>query len=245
MVWRGDRVLLIRRGKPPRAGQWSLPGGAQQLGETLREAMTREVREETGLELTDVRLLTTVDLIEREPDGRVRYHYTLVDFTAEAPDGRAGGGRRRRRGGWFALDELAGLGLWSETLRIIGEAAALRGGPRTAVVSPWLLGEALAVGEHAGEVAQGVLVLAAADAGEVAGELQQHALLRHQLAGLGLVAPLGIDVLEEVADLDPQRLGDLVQPAGRDAVDAGLVLVGLLVGHADQLGHLLLGQARA
>ena len=53
VVWRGERVLLIRRGKPPRAGQWSLPGGAQQLGETLLEAVTREVREETGLELVD------------------------------------------------------------------------------------------------------------------------------------------------------------------------------------------------
>ena len=107
VVWRGDRVLLIRRGKPPRAGQWSLPGGAQQLGETLREAITREVREETGLELAELRLLTTVDLIEREPDGRVRYHYTLVDFTAEAPAGEplagddAVGGRlvRARRAG--------------------------------------------------------------------------------------------------------------------------------------------------
>ena len=89
VVWRGDRVLLIRRGKPPRAGQWSLPGGAQQLGETLLEAMTREVREETGLIVEGIQLLTTVDLIEREPDGRVRYHYTLVDFTAEAPVGEA------------------------------------------------------------------------------------------------------------------------------------------------------------
>jgi 8-oxo-dGTP diphosphatase len=49
VVWRGDSVLLIRRGKPPRLGQWSLPGGAQQLGETLEEAIAREVREETGL----------------------------------------------------------------------------------------------------------------------------------------------------------------------------------------------------
>ena len=55
--------------------------------------------------------------------------------------------------------------------------------------------------------------------------------------------PLGLDILEEVADLDAQRLGDLVQPAGRDAVEAGLVLVRLLAGHADQLGRLLQGEA--
>lgn len=126
VVWRGPRVLLIRRGKPPRAGQWSLPGGAQQLGETLREAISREVREETGLALADLRLLTTVDLVEREPGGRVRYHYTLVDFTAEAPDGEATAGDDAAAVAWFELDRLAELGLWSETLRIIGEAAALR-----------------------------------------------------------------------------------------------------------------------
>ena len=78
--------------------------------------------------------------------------------------------------------------------------------------------------------------------GEVTGELQQHALLWHQLGGLELAAPLGLDILEEVADLDAQGLGDLVEPAGRDTVDAGLVLVGLLVGDPDQLRHLLLGQ---
>src|SRR3954451_6458567 len=83
VVWRGQRGLLMRRGKPPRAGQWSLPGGGEQLCETLREASTREVREESGLKLANRRLLTTADLVERDTDGSVRYHYTLVDFTAE------------------------------------------------------------------------------------------------------------------------------------------------------------------
>src|SRR3954465_2745107 len=119
--WRGQRVLLIRRGKPPRAGQWSLPGGGQQLGETLREAITREVREETGLELADLRLLTTVDLVERDTDGRVRYHYTLVDFTAEAADGEPVAGDDAAAVAWFEPDELPELGLWSETLQIVGE----------------------------------------------------------------------------------------------------------------------------
>ena len=76
------------RGKPPRLGQWSLPGGALRLGETLAEGIAREVLEETGLALDRPELLTTVDLIERDEAGSVRFHYTLVDFTAEAPDGR-------------------------------------------------------------------------------------------------------------------------------------------------------------
>lgn len=129
VIWRGERLLLIRRGKPPRAGQWSLPGGAQQLGETLNEAIAREVREETGIEMTDLRLLTTVDLIEREPDGRVRYHYTLVDFIAEAPHGEPVAGDDAAAVGWFTTSELPALGLWSETVRIIDEAAMARRHP--------------------------------------------------------------------------------------------------------------------
>src|SRR5690242_13687013 len=89
VVWRGDKVLLIRRGKPPRLGQGSLAGGAKRLGVTLAEGIAREVLEETGLALERAELLTTVDLIERDEAGAVRFHYTLVDFTAEAPTGEA------------------------------------------------------------------------------------------------------------------------------------------------------------
>jgi 8-oxo-dGTP diphosphatase len=129
VVWRGDRVLLVRRGKPPRAGQWSLPGGAQLLGETLLEAIRREVLEETGLALANVRFLTTIDLIDREPGGRVRHHYTLIDFVAEAAEGDAVAGDDAAAAAWFTTSELESLGLWSETLRIIGDAAALRARP--------------------------------------------------------------------------------------------------------------------
>ena len=74
---------MIKRGKPPRAGQWSLPGGAQLLGETLAEAAAREVREETGIEIRLGEIIATLDLIDRDDQGRVRHHYTLVDFVAE------------------------------------------------------------------------------------------------------------------------------------------------------------------
>ena len=128
IVWRGERVLLIRRGRPPRLGQWSLPGGAQQLGETLEEAIRREVREETALELARVSFLTTVDLVERDAAGRVRYHYTLVDFSAEAGDGDPIAGDDADAVAWFEPGELAGLGLWSETVRVIEAARAQRRG---------------------------------------------------------------------------------------------------------------------
>ena len=126
VVWRDERVLLIKRSKPPREGQWSLPGGAQHLGETLREAVAREILEETGLALSDVRLLTTLDLIDRDADGRVRHHYTLVDFTAEAPIGGPVAGDDAAAVAGFGVEQLAALGLWSETMRVILEATSLR-----------------------------------------------------------------------------------------------------------------------
>ena len=119
-------VLLIKRGKAPRAGSWSLPGGAQKVGETVFEAATREILEETGLSAEIHGLIDVVDSITRDADGRVRYHYTLVDVWAtsrneDAP--QAGGDAADAR--WVSMDEVRTLGLWSETLRVIEQADAL------------------------------------------------------------------------------------------------------------------------
>ena len=119
VVWHGDRVLLVRRGKQPRWGQWSLPGGAQQLGETVAEAARREVKEEVGLEVALGAIVATVDLIERDPQGRVRYHYTLIDFVAEAPSAALQPGSDAADARWFGIEETEALGLWSETVRVI------------------------------------------------------------------------------------------------------------------------------
>jgi 8-oxo-dGTP diphosphatase len=126
VVWHGDRVLLVRRGKPPRWGQWSLPGGAQQLGETVAEAARREVEEEVGLEVALGAIVATVDLIERDPDDRIRYHYTLIDFVAEAPSAALQPGSDAADARWFSMEEIEALGLWSETVRVIGLARERR-----------------------------------------------------------------------------------------------------------------------
>ena len=120
-------VVLIKRGKAPRLGSWSLPGGAQKLGETVHEAALREIREETGLEAEIRGLVDVVDSISAaEDDGRIRYHYTLVDVWATAlidVEPQAGGDAADAR--WVALTDLDALNLWSETRRVIEMAHAL------------------------------------------------------------------------------------------------------------------------
>ena len=127
VVWHGERVLLVQRGRPPRQGQWSLPGGAQQLGESLADAARREVLEETGVTVDLGDVIATVDSIERDADGRVRYHYTLVDFAAEAQTVVLAPGDDAADARWFEPHQIQGLGLWSETLRIIELARSRRG----------------------------------------------------------------------------------------------------------------------
>ena len=126
VVWHCDRVLLVRRGKAPRSGQWSLPGGAQQLGETVAEAARREVKEEVGLDVALGDIVATVDLIERDPQDRVRYHYTLVDFVAEAASAALRPGSDAADARWFTITETEALGLWSETIRVIKLAGERR-----------------------------------------------------------------------------------------------------------------------
>ena len=119
VVWKDGRVLLIRRGKSPMRGRWSLPGGRQELGETVREAAVREVREETGLEIRLGALLDVVDTIRRDESGAVTLQYTLVDFDAEWTAGEPAAASDAEHAEWADPDDLAPYSLWSETLRII------------------------------------------------------------------------------------------------------------------------------
>lgn len=87
VVFRDEEVLLAQRGKNPRLHSWSIPGGAQELGETIENAAHREIREETGLEIEILGLVEVVNSINLNDEGRVEFHYTLIDFVAEWKDG--------------------------------------------------------------------------------------------------------------------------------------------------------------
>ena len=82
-----NRVLLIRRGQPPLLGEWSLPGGVLECGETLRQATIREAREETGLAVEVGEMLGVYERIILSDNGRVRYHYVLIDYLCRPAGG--------------------------------------------------------------------------------------------------------------------------------------------------------------
>ena len=131
VVLDGNMVLMVQRGKPPRQGSWSLPGGAQELGETIHEAARREVREETGLEIEIFGLIDVVDSVRPDADDKIEYHYTLIDMAGHAVGGTlmAGGDAQDCR--WFTRPEIDAMDIWSETKRIIALAVDRYGTPDT------------------------------------------------------------------------------------------------------------------
>jgi len=126
VVWRGDRVLMIRRGRPPRMGQWSLPGGAQSVGETVFECAVREVLEETGLHVVPTEVVTVVDAMTLDDTGAVQFHYTIVEVAAESAEGEAVCADDALEARWVTVEQVAELTEWDETERVIRLSAARR-----------------------------------------------------------------------------------------------------------------------
>lgn len=126
VVFRGDEVLLAQRGKPPNMGSWSIPGGAQELGETVHEAAARELKEETGLEVDILGLVDVVDSIRRDDDGDVAFHFTLVDMVAEWRAGEAIAGDDVPAVKWVKFEHIDQYDLRASTARVIRQAHEMR-----------------------------------------------------------------------------------------------------------------------
>lgn len=128
IVLHEGRVLLVRRGRPPAAGKWSVPGGLLDLGETTAEAARREVREECGIDVRVEGLVGVLDRVIRDDAGRVRYHWVLVDYLARPASTELTVGDDAAEARWVALDEVDKLDTTEGLVDMIRRAAALAAG---------------------------------------------------------------------------------------------------------------------
>lgn len=130
VVLDGDRVLLVKRGRAPGAGKWSLPGGLVHLGETTREAVVREVAEECGLAISIKDVAGVVDRVVRDEAGGIRYHYVLVDYLAFPDSTRLAPGSDAADAQWIEIDRVVELDTTEGLLDMVRRAQALERGDR-------------------------------------------------------------------------------------------------------------------
>src|SRR6185437_15670674 len=121
IIVENGRVLLVKRGKAPLLGEWSIPGGMLELGETLRQGAEREALEETGLVVRATELLGVFDRVVPDSNGTIIYHYVLIDFLCERVSGELHAAADAQ---WFTPDDVAKLPLAEDTAGVIRAALA-------------------------------------------------------------------------------------------------------------------------
>jgi mutator protein MutT len=119
------RVLLVKRRFEPLAGEWSLPGGAVDVGETLEACVIREMQEETGLDVEVGRVIEVFDRIMHDAVGRVQYHYVLVDYVCRPVGGTLSAASDVADVAWAEADALAGFRLTDKATAVIAQGIAL------------------------------------------------------------------------------------------------------------------------
>lgn len=124
IIARDSQILLVRRANPPLQGQWSIPGGLVEVGETTREAAVREVREETGFEVDPERLVEVFERILRDDNSRVEYHFVLIDYFCRIISGTEKAGSDVSELRWASCEDLESLGVAPETCAVIRKAIA-------------------------------------------------------------------------------------------------------------------------
>ncbi len=122
IVLRGRDVLLVKRAFPPRAGEWSLPGGRLELGESLVDGVRREVREETGIEVEVGPLVEVFDRVHRDADGRVRYHFVIADYLCHPIGGALAAGDDAADARWVPREAVVDLGVNAHAVAVIEKA---------------------------------------------------------------------------------------------------------------------------
>ncbi len=115
VVRKGDSVLLIQRGREPRLGEWTVPGGAVELGESLRDAARREIREECGVEIELGEVVDAFEIVVHDEAGKVQYHYIVIDFAATFSAGELRPADDITDARWVTLRELGKYSLDEKT----------------------------------------------------------------------------------------------------------------------------------
>ncbi|MBT8419663.1 MAG: NUDIX hydrolase [Gammaproteobacteria bacterium] len=124
VVFKGESVLLIRRGQPPNQDLWAVPGGCIRLGETLQAAAEREIWEETGIRIRARHPIYIFDVVDKDEQGRIRYHYVITDLLADYLSGSPRAGDDALEARWVTPEEIDSLPMSEETMKL------LRGKPR-------------------------------------------------------------------------------------------------------------------
>jgi|TARA_B100000315_G_scaffold203110_2_gene196062 ADP-ribose pyrophosphatase YjhB (NUDIX family) len=126
VIFDGDEVVLVKRRSEPLKGQWSLPGGGLEVGETLEAGVTREIEEETGLVVAVGPVVEVFDRILRDAEGRVEYHFVLVDFLCTATSGRLAAGSDVADAVLVEPSALGGYHLTRKAEEVIARAVEMR-----------------------------------------------------------------------------------------------------------------------
>ena len=132
VVMRDDRVLVVRRANPPMVGRWGFPGGVLELGETVAQGAMRELIEETGVTAEAAGPLTVIDTIDRDPEGRVRYHYTLVAVIGHWRSGEGVPGDDADEVAWLTRAEIVEQGSADRPRIVTADRPCARAGWRIA-----------------------------------------------------------------------------------------------------------------
>jgi 8-oxo-dGTP diphosphatase len=138
IIFRNEKVLLIQRGKEPAYGKWSLPGGLVEVGETLKDAVQREVREEVGLDVTVKDLSAVLDRLILDASARLEYHYVLLDFICESSEGEPQPASDALACAFVSLDDLSRYPMTRGTAQVIQRALARTCGATYPVYDPSL-----------------------------------------------------------------------------------------------------------
>jgi 8-oxo-dGTP diphosphatase len=132
VVVRDGKAVIIKRANEPYKGQWSIPGGRVELGESLPSAVRREVREETGLDVDVGAVIEVFERIQRDPDGRVRYHFIIIDYLCTCRGGALCAGDDADDVAWVTSDELAEYDIRASAVAVIRQGLTMSARPSPA-----------------------------------------------------------------------------------------------------------------